>query len=356
MRWHFSRIKRIFVPCAENNYFPNILDKRLLSYVFLLFLFLKLLILPLHLLISKSSFFAEITQIALLEYLNSERRSKKLPPLVLNEQLSQSAYLKAKDMLEKGYFSHFSPEGLSPWYWFKLSAYDFKYAGENLAIGFLDSREVHNAWMNSVSHRQNILNPNYREVGIAVLRGKFNGNEVYIVVQHFGTPKRTIAQESSQGLKYKPNLPQSSPQKTIPPSLTPMPTAVLNASLEPKKSTPLGIGTTTEKELKDKTSLKFLSEENIKNPVSDLSKFIILKYNLTINRIIYILLAAIILSLSLAIYYDVFVYRKFIIDYKGLIPTWLIFSFMLLMFIFIDQVDLVKIIPHDFRIYGAQIF
>ncbi|MFA0783493.1 CAP domain-containing protein, partial [Fervidibacter sacchari] len=90
--------------------------------------------------------------------MNAERRERKLPPLSENPILNQSAYLKAKDILDKDYFSHFSPDGLSPWYWFKLSGYDYQFAGENLAIGFLDSKEVHDALMSSPTHKQNILN------------------------------------------------------------------------------------------------------------------------------------------------------------------------------------------------------
>jgi hypothetical protein len=67
------------------------------------------------------------------------------------------------------------------------SGYDYVYAGENLAKGFNSSQGVHNAWMASKSHRENILNANYREVGIAVVPGELNGDYVILVVQMFGS-------------------------------------------------------------------------------------------------------------------------------------------------------------------------
>ena len=77
--------------------------------------------------------------------------------------------------------------------------YDFVYAGENLAINFEDSSEVSSAWMNSPKHKENILNGNFTEIGIATEKGFYNGKETIFVVQMFGSPKKalTSAPESS---------------------------------------------------------------------------------------------------------------------------------------------------------------
>ncbi|GAH47620.1 unnamed protein product, partial [marine sediment metagenome] len=66
-----------------------------------------------------------------------------------NPQLSKAALLKAQDMLENDYFAHRSPEGITGWYWIKKAGYNYQRAGENLAIAFLDSEEVHKAWNDS---------------------------------------------------------------------------------------------------------------------------------------------------------------------------------------------------------------
>jgi len=136
----------------------------------------------------KSIFFAEVTGDALLELINEDRESAGLSSLKLNDQLNLAAYQKAQDMIENQYFAHCSPEGIDPWYWFSQAGYRYQYAGENLAIHFFDSEEVYRAWMNSDSHRANILNPNYQEIGMAVVHDEFDGRPTAIVVQLFGTP------------------------------------------------------------------------------------------------------------------------------------------------------------------------
>lgn len=136
----------------------------------------------------QSVFFADVTSSALLDLVNQSRLEGNLSAVELNPQLNLAAYKKAQDMLEKQYFAHYSPEGIDPWYWFDQAGYRYQYAGENLAIHFFDSAEVHQAWMNSASHRDNILNPHYREMGIAVVQGEFDGRPTALVVQLFGTP------------------------------------------------------------------------------------------------------------------------------------------------------------------------
>ena len=323
-----SLLKKIFIPCAQNNFFPLFLNEKLLNLYLILLLILKIFTIPLIFSISKTNFFADITKTALIDLLNFERKKKGLPPLSENPILDQSAYLKAKDILEKDYFSHFSPEGLSPWYWFKSVGYDYQFAGENLAIGFLDSKEVNDAWMDSPSHRQNILNPNYKEVGIAVLKGEFNGSEVYVVVQHFGTPKM-VSTESKK--KQSPTSTTSTSSKTE--ASTPTEIASVEITTPTQKI--------DQKEISSTQKITF-----------NLTKFATLKYTSLLNGIIYFTFAILIFSLSLTIYFDIFVYRKFVIDYKELIPRLTIFCLILIFFLYLDQSKLIQIIPHKLIIYG----
>jgi len=105
--------------------------------------------------------------------------------------LDAAAKQKAEDMFQNNYFSHFSPTGVSPWYWINKSGYNYHYAGENLAMNFIDSEEVVRAWLNSPGHRENLLNKNYQDIGIAVLPADFSkqGINQPIVVQLFGSPQ-----------------------------------------------------------------------------------------------------------------------------------------------------------------------
>jgi hypothetical protein len=341
-----SFVKKFLFPCKENNYFPLVLRKKSLDLLFILLLFLKIFTLPLIFSFSKSLFFAEITRNTLVELLNSERIKRGLSPLSENQKLIQSAYLKAKDILEKDYFSHWNPEGLSPWYWFKVSGYNYQFAGENLAIGFLESSEVHKAWMNSPTHRQNILNPNYTEVGIAVLKGEFNGNEVYVVVQHFGKPKEVSFAKT-----------ETLPKKTTPPSTPTVETEKITISGTETIATSQATVSVKEKVLSQEketsTILIVQGEPSFFQKTSFfLTKFFATKYTQTLNLIIYSTLAILILSLTLSIYCDIFVYRKFIIDYKELIPRWIGFCLILLIFLYLDQSKIVQLIPHQLQIYG----
>ncbi len=129
---------------------------------------------------------AAVSTQAVLNLTNSTRTQSGLAPLTSNSQLAQAAVLKAQDMLAKDYFAHTSPEGLNSWHWFKKVGYNYKTAGENLAIDFVDSNSVFSAWMASPSHRANILDPDFAEIGIAIINGEFSGSNTTVVVQMFG--------------------------------------------------------------------------------------------------------------------------------------------------------------------------
>ena len=119
---------------------------------------------------------------------NQERADVSAQPLQRSSVLDAAAKMKAEDMAKNEYFAHFSPTGVSPWYWFDKSGYVYAHAGENLAIHFTDSSEVVEAWMNSPAHRENIVNGKFTEIGVGTAKGKFEGYDTVYVVQLFGTP------------------------------------------------------------------------------------------------------------------------------------------------------------------------
>ncbi len=122
----------------------------------------------------------------IIEKTNEERNNNGLPTLKENEELNQAAFLKAQDMLGNDYFAHTSPAGVEPWFWFAKADYEYRYAGENLAMDFSSASSVHNAWMKSPTHKENILSTDYEEIGVAVLTGVIDGKETRIAVQFFG--------------------------------------------------------------------------------------------------------------------------------------------------------------------------
>ncbi len=125
----------------------------------------------------------------LVSLTNQDRSNLNLSELTVNPVLEQAAQLKADDMAKRGYFSHNTPEGETPWYWFEQAGYKYKYAGENLAVNFTESDQVEQAWEASRGHWLNIINPKYTEIGIATSTGQYKGKEAVFVVQLFGTPK-----------------------------------------------------------------------------------------------------------------------------------------------------------------------
>jgi|GEM_PF-329027 len=117
----------------------------------------------------------------MLDLVNAERARNGLSPLKANLNLTKVTRLKAKDMIEKNYFSHTSPTYGSPFEMMKQFGVTYRTAGENLA-GAPTVDSAHTNLMNSPGHRANILNASYKEVGIGILSGSRYGK---IFVQMF---------------------------------------------------------------------------------------------------------------------------------------------------------------------------
>jgi len=124
----------------------------------------------------------------IIDLTNAQRVKNGLGPLNYNAQLGAAAFAKAQDMLKVDYWAHNSPLGKTPWSFMTAAGYRYIYAGENLARDFNDAGSVVSAWMNSPSHRENILDANFKEIGVGVASGKLTGVDGILVVQFFGTP------------------------------------------------------------------------------------------------------------------------------------------------------------------------
>lgn len=110
-----------------------------------------------------------------LNLVNAEREKNGLSSLSLNSQLSNVAQIKSEDMNNNHYFSHNSPTYGSPFDMMKQFGISFKTAGENIAMGQTSPEQVVNGWLNSEGHRKNILNPDFKEMGL----GYYKGNSTY---------------------------------------------------------------------------------------------------------------------------------------------------------------------------------
>ena len=329
----FRRLKLIFIPCGHNKYRPEFLSGKFLFYYTVVLLLLKLAIIPFFLCFPESIFFADLTKTSLFEFTNSTRESLGLQPLKENPLLNTAAFLKARDMLEKNYFSHQGPEGLSPWYWFREVGYNYRSAGENLAIGFLDSEQVHQAWMNSSTHKENILNPNYQEIGIAVLKGDFQGNETTLVVQLFGFQKTAVLTE--EVLKIPAATEEEKKEQTMEEPAEEKETLTEIAALEQKEV----ISAAAEEE-----------GESEKTPFFFFFQFMAKGYYDLLQKIIYGSLIFVIVSLFLTFFCDIFIYRRFEIQYKDIIFETIGFTALWFVLVFLDKLLIIQIITDNFRI------
>lgn len=136
---------------------------------------------------------AEISSTVLVDLTNESRISMGKNPLAMNSKLEEAAKLKAIDMRDKEYFSHTGPDGTNFWHWVQKAGYDYLFAGENLAVNFLNSKDVRDAWMNSPTHKDNLLAGKFTEIGISTSEGMLDGANTVFVVQMFGTPYRDVS-------------------------------------------------------------------------------------------------------------------------------------------------------------------
>lgn len=110
----------------------------------------------------------------MLELVNKERASRGLSVLKLNENLRAIARGHSADMLRRGYFSHYSPEGKTVADRSLAAEIDFLVVGENLAYA-PTVESAHKGLMNSEGHKANILSKDYSKVGIGAMDGGVYG-------------------------------------------------------------------------------------------------------------------------------------------------------------------------------------
>lgn len=130
----------------------------------------------------------DISSQQLLLLTNQARQQAGLSPLSYNAQLAQAASRKAADMFSHNYWAHIDPvTGATPWVFIHNQGYVYTYAGENLARGYPTAEDTMSAWMASPSHRENILSPNYQDIGFAITEGTLTGeSNTILIVEMFG--------------------------------------------------------------------------------------------------------------------------------------------------------------------------
>lgn len=217
----------LFIPHESNNQKAKILHSSSLTFlaIFLIGFQLLLNIFP-KTFPRVLGYAANISPAEVIRLTNAQRATNGLSAVNESSILDAAALAKGNDMLAKGYWAHFAPDGTSPWNFFINFGYKYRYAGENLARDFSNASDAVSAWMNSPSHKENILNPNYRDIGIGVVEGNLAGVNTTIIVQFFGAPLKGASAISAIKAKELPVEISPKPTPTLSPTPSPSPTSL----------------------------------------------------------------------------------------------------------------------------------
>jgi len=245
-RKHRRSLKDYLLPHRGNSYKPVLFTAGSIAVVVLgLLLVQAAYVLQTSVVFTQTNFLASVLPGVLATLSNEDRAQNGIASLEPDPLLAKAAQMKANDMAAKGYFAHVDPDGNAPWYWLEKAGYEYSYAGENLAVNFTDSEDVEEAWMNSPTHRANIVKPQYSRVGFGIAQGTYQGKDTTFVVQFFATPKAAAALPKSPIAVVAAD---PAPEATVPPAtaLKPVPGAVLAV-----ESQVLGIDTAPEESVSD---------------------------------------------------------------------------------------------------------
>lgn len=189
------KFSRLFLPHPGTHEKAHLLSIKAFVVYFLLFFLIEIAVrglTPIDLIKPDVLGIESLSVSDLIAQTNNERSKQGLPPLQEDARLNAAAQAKAQNMFEENYWAHYSPSGKDPWGFIQGAGYQFSYAGENLARNFETAPEVVAAWMASPTHRDNIVNNKYSNVGMAVAEGMINGQKTILVVQEFGKPSQSM--------------------------------------------------------------------------------------------------------------------------------------------------------------------
>lgn len=210
-----EKLIHLLIPRQSNNHKAKILHSSSLIVIAVLMIILQGIINYLPDLIKPGilGYASSISKDEVVKLTNQKRLEAGLSQLTLNNSLSNAAQAKGNDMIVKDYWAHVAPDGTQPWKFFSNFGYKYKYAGENLARDFSNANDAMDAWMNSPTHKENILNPKYKEIGIGVIEGDLAGSDTTIIVQFFGA---TYADKITQPVAQVPEVPKVLQVETTP--------------------------------------------------------------------------------------------------------------------------------------------
>lgn len=187
-----TQLKTLFLPTKANQFQAFLARPTLVTGIFVMLLLLNSAWVSYHLSSRIQGTTTDLTPSQILAFTNLERTKAGINTLTPNDLLTAAAQAKAENMLTTGNFDHYYQSGentINPWQFILEAGYQYSHAGENLGKSFHSSQELVQAWMDSPSHKANLLSPDYTEIGVAVVDGPFK-DKAYdtVIVQLFATP------------------------------------------------------------------------------------------------------------------------------------------------------------------------
>ncbi len=186
---------------------------------------------------------------AFLTLINNYRQANGLGSLSLNGELNAAADWMSKDMAAKDYFSHTDSLGRDPFQ--RMAAFGYNYntwKGENLAAGVDTAQAALGLWKGSPGHNANMLNPNFKVIGIARAYGDGSTYGWYWTTDFGGqgsapppaepTPPPPEPTQEPTSPPPPPPTPEPTPQPTSQPTPEPTPTPTPKPTPEPTPVAP----------------------------------------------------------------------------------------------------------------------
>jgi uncharacterized protein YkwD len=217
---HHGSFKDYFVPHEGNGFKPHSLHPKRIVFHAASVVAVKVIVVIFAVVFPLSAWMTPDMAIQqskkIISLTNELRGSLNLPVLQENQKLNQAAASKAQDMLLNQYFAHISPQNIGLDYFLTKVNYKYAVAGENLAMGFNTPEEVVAAWKQSPTHYANMTDPDFSQIGVAMVEGNFKTVDSTLVAQYFGAPDSAAA-EVAQAYKPAPSAakPVSTEKKNV---------------------------------------------------------------------------------------------------------------------------------------------
>lgn len=196
-----TMLKDLFIPHEGNGFKPQALHPGRLMFHATAALAIKAAMIALVVLMPLEAWLAPDIMVEqgkeVVSLTNKIRETKNLPDLIQNQQLTSAAETKVNNMFVEQYFAHVGPKQQSLSDWLKQARYNFTVAGENLAMGYSTPADLVDAWAASPTHYQNMIDPEFKQIGVAMATGKLNNENTILAAQFFGEQESKLVTATS---------------------------------------------------------------------------------------------------------------------------------------------------------------